>query len=117
VVPLGEVETDCEFCGSELRMLPGKEELEVVRTREEMKKRERVEVQRHALDQRFKREEYDRWRQAAGKVAIAAMPVIGDAAGRAVLRGAMHRGGGGCCGCLGGLLALGAGLVGLLALL
>jgi len=33
-VPLGEVETGCEFCGSELRLLPGEQELEVVRTRE-----------------------------------------------------------------------------------
>jgi hypothetical protein len=114
---LGEVETGCEFCGSELRLLPGEQELEVVRTREEMKRRERVDVQKHVLDQRLRQDEMERWRQAAGKVAIAALPVVSDAAGRALVRAAVHRGGGGCGGCLMGIVALLAGLAGLFTLL
>ena len=36
-VALGQVEVLCEFCDPQLRLIPGKEELAVVRTREEMK--------------------------------------------------------------------------------
>ena len=70
-VPLGEVETGCEYCGSRLKLLPGESELAVVRTREEMKRRERVEVQRLILEQKLRQEELARWRETAGKVAIA----------------------------------------------
>ena len=44
-VELGQVEVLCEFCDSRLRLIPGRDELAVVRTREEMKYRERVAVQ------------------------------------------------------------------------
>src|SRR5688572_31899564 len=56
-VPLGEVETGCAYCGSRLKILPGESELEVVRTREEMKRKERVDVQRIILEQQLKRSE------------------------------------------------------------
>lgn len=109
-LPLGEVETVCEYCGSQLRFLPGEGEMEVVRTREEMKYRERVAVHKAALDKQLKQEELERWRQTAGKVAIAALPLVGDAAGRALFRAAIHRGTGGCsgCGCLGAAVVVGA---------
>ena len=106
-VDLGQVEVPCEYCGSLLRFLPGTEEMEVVRTREEMKRRERVEVQKAILRKKLQQEESERWRQAAGKVAIAAMPVLGEAAGRAAFRAAFERTGG-ClgCGCAAVVLAL-----------
>ncbi|MDH3744856.1 MAG: hypothetical protein OES47_07125, partial [Acidobacteriota bacterium] len=44
------------------------------------------------------REEADRWRQTAAKVAIAAVPVVGRAAGRGLFNAALARGGG-CLGC------------------
>ena len=105
-VELGQVEVFCEYCDSNLRMLPGKDELAVVRTREEMKYRERVAVQKAVLRQRLEREEAQRWRQTAAKVAIAAVPIVGRAAGRGLFNAALHRGSG-ClgCGCL-ALLAL-----------
>ena len=105
-VALGQVEVVCEFCDSSLRMLPGKDELAVVRTREEMKYRERVAVQKAILRQKLEREEAERWRQTAAKVAIAAVPVVGRAAGRGLFNAALARGSG-ClsCGCL-ALLAL-----------
>lgn len=114
-VPLGEVEAPCGWCGSQLRFVPEAEELEVVRTREEMKYRERVAVQKQILRNRLEQEEMDRWRQAATRVAIAAMPAIGGAAGRAMFGAAVGRGGG-CvgCGCLAALAAVGALLLGLL---
>jgi len=108
-VPLGEVETVCEYCGSHLRFLPDQREMEVVRTREEMKYRERVAVQRAALKKKLEQEEMARWRETAGKVAIAALPVVGDVAGRTLFRSAVQRGGGGgCagCGCLGLVLVV-----------
>lgn len=113
-VELGQVEVFCEFCDSQLKLLPGEEELAVVRTREEMKYRERVAVQKAILRQKLEREEAARWRQAAAKVAIAAVPVVGRAAGRGLFEAALHRGGG-CagCGCLG---VIGALLAALLAL-
>ncbi len=81
-VPLGEVETVCEYCGSHLRFLPDEREMEVVRTREEMKRRERVAVQKAILRKKLEQEELARWRETAGKVAIAALPVVGDESGR-----------------------------------
>jgi uncharacterized Zn finger protein (UPF0148 family) len=97
-VDLGQVEVPCEYCASWLRFLPGQEEMEVVRTREEMKRRERVEVQKAILRKKLAQEESERWRQAAGKVAIAAMPILGEAAGRAAFRASFERTRG-CLGC------------------
>ena len=103
-VPLGEVESVCEYCRSMLRFVPEDNELEVVRTREEMKRRERVEVEKQILRNRMQQEEMERWRQTAAKVAIAAVPVIGRTAGRAAVNAAATRGGG--CGCLAVIAAL-----------
>jgi hypothetical protein len=104
----------CEFCDSQLRLIPGKEELAVVRTREEMKYRERVAVQKAVLRQRLEREEAEKWREVAAKVAIAAVPIVGRAAGRGLFGAAVDKGSG-CigCGCL-VLLALVAGAAALL---
>ena len=99
-VAMGETETLCPFCSSRLRMIPDKEELEVVKTREDMKRQERVEVQRVILQKRLEEEEAERWRQLAGRVAIAALPVVGDVAGRALFGAAMGEGGCVGCGCL-----------------
>lgn len=114
-VPLGEVEALCAYCGSRLRFIPEAEELEVVRTREEMKYRERVAVQKQILRNRLEQEEMDRWRRVATKVAIAAMPVVGEAAGKAMFGAAVGRGGG-ClgCGCLAALVVAVAALIGVL---
>ena len=100
-VALGQVEVLCEFCDSRLQLIPGQDELAVVRTREEMKYRERVAVQKAILRQKLEREEAERWRQTAAKVAIAAVPLVGRAAGRGLFNAALQRGGG-ClgCGCL-----------------
>jgi uncharacterized Zn finger protein (UPF0148 family) len=100
-VELGQVEVLCEFCDSELRLIPGKDELAVVRTREEMKYRERVAVQKEILRQKLEREEAERWRKTAAKVAIAAVPVVGRAAGRGLFNAALDKASG-CigCGCL-----------------
>ena len=99
-VPIGETEVLCEFCESHLRLLPGASELEVVRTREEMKYKERVEVQKAILQKRLDQEEGDRWRQTAAQVAIAALPVVGTAVGRGLFSAALHRRGCLGCGCL-----------------
>ena len=106
-VELGQVEVLCEFCDSRLRIIPGQDELAVIRTREEMKYRERVAVQKAILRQKLEREEAERWRQTAAKVAIAAVPLVGRAAGRGLFNAAL-RSGGGClgCGCLGLLVAV-----------
>lgn len=114
-VLLGETESLCDFCDSRLRLLPGTEEMAVVRTREEMKYRERVAVQKAILRKRLEQEEGERWRQLAGKVAITALPVIGNTAGRALFGAAVRRGGG-CfgCGCTGMLAVLAAIVLGLL---
>jgi hypothetical protein len=108
-VELGQVEEICTYCGSKLRFMPEADELEVVRTREEMKYKERVAVQKAVLRKKLEQEEMDRWRQTASKVAIAAMPVVGEAAGKALF-GAAARRGGGCigCGCIGALAVIGA---------
>jgi len=103
-VPLGEVEALCGYCRSRLRFVPEANELEVVRTREDMKHRERVEVEKQILRNRLQQEEMDRWRQTAAKVAIAAVPIVGRTAGRAAFNAAAGRGGG--CGCLGVIAAL-----------
>jgi len=89
-VPLGEVEALCEFCRSKLRFIPEDNELEVVRTREEMKHRERVAVEKQILRNKLEKEEMDRWRKTASKVAIAAIPIIGRTAG-IQLRGSRRR--------------------------
>jgi uncharacterized Zn finger protein (UPF0148 family) len=115
-VDLGQVEVLCEFCDSRLRIVPGETELAVVRTREEMKYRERVAVQKAILRQKLEREEAERWRQTAAKVAIAAVPMVGRAAGRGLFNAVMQRGGGclgcGCFGLIAAVLALLAGLLG-----
>jgi uncharacterized Zn finger protein (UPF0148 family) len=108
-VPLGEVEVFCEYCDSQLKFIPEAEELEVVRTREEMKYRERVAVEKQILRNKLHREEMDRWRETAAKVAIASVPIVGRTAGRAMFNQALRRGGGcgvGCLGLLGGLIAM-----------
>ena len=64
-VPLGEVEVVCDYCDSQLRFIPEAEELEVVRTREEMKYRERVAVEKQILRNRLHHEEMNRWRETA----------------------------------------------------
>ena len=115
-VELGQVEVFCEYCDSELKIIPGQDELAVVRTREEMKYRERVAVQKAILRQKLEREEAERWRQTAAKVAIAALPIVGRSAGRGLFNAALRRGGG-CfgCGCLGLLMAVLAALAALFA--
>ena len=118
LVPLGETEADCGYCDSCVRFVPGSEELEVVRTREELKYRERVALQQAHMRQQLEQDEADRWRQTAAKVAIAAVPLIGRSAGRAFFDVALRRGGGGClgCGCLVPLLMLAAAASALAAL-
>ncbi len=109
-VPIGEVEAICEYCASRLRFIPEDNELEVVKTREEMKHRERIAVEKEILRKKFETEEMDRWRQTAARVAIAAVPIVGRTAGRAAFNAAAGRGGGcGGCGCLGLIAALIAG--------
>lgn len=106
-VPIGRVEVSCEYCGSRLKLLPDESEMAVVRTREEMKYRERVAVRKEILRAKLDQEQADRWRETAGKVAIAALPVVGEVAGQALFGAAMKRGGG-ClgCGCFATLAAL-----------
>ncbi len=106
VVELGQVEEICPYCASRLRFVPERAEMEVVRTREEMKYRERVAVQKLILQKQLEAEERERWRQVAARVAISALPVVGSAAGRAMFRAALG-GEGGCLGC-GCALLLGA---------
>ncbi len=96
-VPLGETEMDCPFCGSLVRFLPGSGEMEVVRTREEMKSRERVAVVQTRMRHELEQEEAERWRQVAARVAIAALPIVGRSVGRAAFEAAL----GGRRGCLG----------------
>jgi len=103
---LGQVEALCDYCASRLRFVPGSDELAVVKTREEMRYRERVAVQQAILRKQLDQEEAERWRQMAGRVAIAALPVVGAAAGRAMFGAAVRRGGG--CGCLAALAGLAA---------
>lgn len=111
------MDASCDYCASTLKFIPGTDELEVVRTREEMKYKERVAVRKAILRKQLDQEESERWRQAAGRVAIAAVPILGDAAGRAVFGATMRKGSGCGCGCLTILGVLGAGLAALLGLL
>lgn len=106
-VPIGETDVLCHFCASRLKFVPGAAELEVVRTREEMKYKERVEVQKAILQKQLQQEEAERWRQTAAQVAIATLPVVGTVVGRGLFRAALGRGRG-ClgCGCLLAALAL-----------
>lgn len=97
-VPMGETELVCPFCASRLRFVPEAGEIEVVRTREEMKYKERVAVQKLILQKQLEQEEAERWRQTAAQVAIAALPVVGSVAGRALFHAALGRRGG-CAGC------------------
>jgi DNA-directed RNA polymerase subunit RPC12/RpoP len=100
-VPLGETEFDCEYCDSRVRLLPNSEEMEVVRTREEMKRRERVALAQARLRKQLEHEEAEAWRQTAAKVAIAALPIVGRSAGHAFFRAALRQTGAGrgCLGC------------------
>jgi uncharacterized Zn finger protein (UPF0148 family) len=75
-VPIGEVEALCEYCASRLKFIPEDNELEVVKTREEMKHRERVAVEMEILRKKYQQADMDRWRQTAAKVAIAAVPAV-----------------------------------------
>jgi uncharacterized Zn finger protein (UPF0148 family) len=101
-VPPGEVDVLCGFCESRLTFVPSTQEMEVVRTREEMKRKERVDVQRLQLQKQLQQEEAERWRQTAAHVAIAALPMVGTAMGRGLFNVALGRRGAGClgCGCL-----------------
>jgi uncharacterized Zn finger protein (UPF0148 family) len=110
-LPMGETEVICDYCESRLKFVPATEELEVVRTREEMKYRERVAVRQAVLEKQLRQEETARWRETAAKVAIAAAPAVGGAVARAAFRTALGRAAGGGCGCLLGLLAAVAGVV------
>ena len=105
-VPLGEVEVFCEYCDSQLKFIPDAEELEVVRTREEMKYRERVAVEKQILKNKLHREEMDRWRETAAKVAIASVPIVGRSAGRALFGAALRKGGGCGFGCVAVIAAI-----------
>ncbi len=113
-VELGETEVLCPFCASRLRLLPGEGELQVVRTREEMKYKERVAVQKALLEKQLRQEELARWRETAAQVAIKALPVVGQAAGKAAFRAAVRGGAGSGLGCLAILGALLAALAALL---
>jgi hypothetical protein len=97
-LPLGEVQWTCEFCESLIRFLPGTEEMEVVRVREELKSRERLEVEQERIRKEHERQEAEAWRKTATDVAIKALPVIGGSAGRALFRATLGRRRG-CLGC------------------
>ncbi len=113
-LPMGETEVVCDFCESRLKFVPATEELEVVRTREEMKYRERVAVRQAVLEKQLRQEETARWRETAARVAIAAAPAVGGAVARAAFRTALGRAAGGGCGCL-TVLAAGAVFLALMA--
>lgn len=114
-IPLGETEVLCDFCESRLKFLPDSREMEVVKTREEMKYRERVDVRRLVLQKQLKQEEAEAWRRTAAQVAINALPVVGTAVGRGLFRAAIGRSSG-ClgCGCLTAILAVLAAIAALL---
>jgi Zn-finger nucleic acid-binding protein len=100
-VPVGEVEVVCDFCESRLKFHLDAGELAVVKTREEMKYRERVAVRKAVLQKQLEQEEAERWRRTAAQVAIAVLPVVGSAVGRNMFHAALGRRSG-ClgCGCL-----------------
>jgi len=104
-LPVGETEALCAYCASRLVFVPATEELEVVRTREEMKYRERVAVQQAILRKQLQQEETAKWREAAARVAIAAAPAVGGAVARAAFRTVLGRTAGAGCGCLSVLVA------------
>ncbi len=106
-IPVGETKAVCHFCESRLRFLPEAGEMEVVRTREEMKYRERVAVRQIVLQQQLQKEEAEAWRRTAAQVAISAAPLLGAAVARGVFHLALGRRPG-CigCGCLLPLLTL-----------
>jgi len=101
-VPPGEVDVLCAFCESRLTFVPSTQEMEVVRTREEMKRKERVEVQRLQFQKELSQEENAKWRQTAAQVAISALPIVGTAVGRGLFGAILGRHRFGCvgCGCL-----------------
>ena len=109
---VGQVEILCEYCDSLLKFVPSSEELEVVRTREQMKYRERVAKQRTILENQLRQDESEKWRRTAANVAIQALPIVGTHAGHALFRAALGRSVGGCAGSGCGCLAI---LVGLIA--
>lgn len=111
---VGEVEAECAYCGSLLRCLPDAREMEVVRTRAEMKVRERVAKHQAELRKQLDQEEMEAWRRTAAKVAVAALPMVGTAAGRAIFQRTLGRGSG-CLGC-GCVVTIGVGLLALLGL-
>jgi len=96
----GEVEVDCDYCDSRVRLLPGSDEMEVVRTREELKSRERVTLEQERL-----RRQVSRRRPSAGARPPRAWPLPRCpcwAAARVAPRRRALRRPGGClgCGCL-----------------
>ena len=99
--PVGEVELICEFCESKLKFIPDTSEMEVVKTREEMKYKERVEVRKLVLQKQLQQEEAEAWRKTAADVALKALPIVGTSVGRGLFRAALGRSAG-ClgCGCL-----------------
>jgi hypothetical protein len=107
-VPLGECEMNCDFCDSRVRFVPESGEMAVVRTREEMKTRERVALAQTRMRQELEQEEAARWRQTAANVAIAALPIIGRSAGGALFDAALGGRSRGClgCGCMLPLVAI-----------
>ena len=111
---VGQVDILCDYCDSLLKFVPSKEELEVVRTREQMKYRERVAKQRTILANQLKQQEAEKWRRTAANVAIQALPIVGTHAGHALFRAALGRSVSGCggtgCGCLAILIGLVAAL-------
>lgn len=102
-LPVGETEILCDYCESRLQFVPGVEELAVVRTREEMKYKERVTVRQMVLRRELEREKAEAWRRTAAQVAISAAPAVGGAVARIAFRAALGRSAG-CLGCCGALL-------------
>ena len=109
---VGQVEILCEYCDSLLKFVPSSEELEVVRTREQMKYRERVAKQKTILENQLRQDESEKWRRTAANVAVQALPIVGTHAGHALFRAALGRSAGSCAGSGCGCVAI---LVGLIA--
>lgn len=97
-LPLGETELVCDYCESRLHFVPGEAELSVVKTREEMKYKERVAVRQMVMRRELEREEAEAWRRTAAQVAISAAPAVGSAVARVAFRAALGRSAG-CFGC------------------
>lgn len=111
-IEIGETDFVCQFCASKLHFIPSREELTVVKKREEMKYRERVATRKLAMEKQLRQEEAEKWRQTAAKVAVAALPLVGDTAGRALFNSILKRGSG-CigCGCIVIILVIAAAVV------